>query len=360
MNVLNRSSNNMKIAQFWEYYQLNKFNFEPPYQREGDVWSENKKSFLIDTILKNYPMPPIFLRQKIDDNGKTMYDVIDGKQRLTSIISFINGDISLPDNFSEDDFGSELLNGAKFADLDIDRLREWKKEFWRYEVTIEYIDSDEDEIIDNIFDRLNRNGEPLTGQELRKAKYNSAPFYEMVTQLSTTNFWKINLSHLKINRYDDVEFISELVFVILEDKIPKSGSKTRDKSRYIDDLYKKYCSDNYLTQTDIDKCISDFNSITNILKKLNLNYKTFKIDGVSHLYGLWCFSWVLFKTNNNNDYSLKLNDFFSELRSPSVPKKNKHVEEYSNSMQSQTKSKSSRLKRVNSILGYCGLSTIQE
>jgi Translation elongation factors (GTPases) len=348
----------MKIAQVWEYYQLNKFNFEPPYQREGDVWTETKKSFLIDTILKNYPMPPIFLRQKIDSNGKTMYDVIDGKQRLTSIISFINGDISLPDNFSEDNFGSEFLNGAKFIDLDVDNLKEWKKEFWRYEITIEYIDSDEDEIIDNIFDRLNRNGEPLTGQELRKAKYNSTPFYEMAVKLSATKFWKENLSHLRVNRYDDVEFISELIFVILENGIPKSGSRTKDKSQYIDDLYKKYCLDSNLTEKDIDKCISDFHAITDILKKLNLNFNSFKIDGVSHLYGLWCFSWNLFKSGNKNSYSEKIISFFFELRDATIIEKNVYIEEYRISMQSQTKSKSSRLKRVNSLLGYCNLSPI--
>ena len=51
MNILNRNSTTINIANFWENYQLSKYNFEPDYQRKSDVWSPSKKSFLIDTIL---------------------------------------------------------------------------------------------------------------------------------------------------------------------------------------------------------------------------------------------------------------------------------------------------------------------
>ncbi|MDE5553191.1 MAG: DUF262 domain-containing protein, partial [Malacoplasma sp.] len=152
------------------------------------MWSENKKSFLIDTIFKNFPMPPIFLHQRIDDKtGSTIYEVIDGKQRLQSIIDFIEGKIALPDNFSEDSFGNEKLNGIKFSDLDIPEIAEYKKMFWRYNITIEYIDANEEYVINNIFDRLNRNGEPLNAQELRKAKYHQSYLYRMADELSSIN-----------------------------------------------------------------------------------------------------------------------------------------------------------------------------
>ena len=66
---LNRESTKITISEFYERNQLNKYNFEPEYQRRGDVWSEEKQSFLIDSILKNYPMPPIFLHQVIDSSS---------------------------------------------------------------------------------------------------------------------------------------------------------------------------------------------------------------------------------------------------------------------------------------------------
>ena len=62
---LQRESNKITIANFYESFQLSKYDFNPPYQRRS-LWTEEKKSFLINSILKNFPMPPIFLHQKID------------------------------------------------------------------------------------------------------------------------------------------------------------------------------------------------------------------------------------------------------------------------------------------------------
>ena len=80
-----RKSTSITVSNFYEQYQLGKYRFDPPYQRDMNVWDIEQKSFLLDTIFKNFPIPPIFLEQKIDsDTGITNYDVIDGKQRLSS------------------------------------------------------------------------------------------------------------------------------------------------------------------------------------------------------------------------------------------------------------------------------------
>ena len=351
MNILNRRSNNINIAQFWENVQFEKYNFDPNYQRSGEVWNENKKSFLIDSILKNFPMPPIFLHEHIDDvTGITVFDVIDGKQRLSSIIAFIKNEICLPENFSEDGFGDDKLNGLYFRDLESIELREWKKAFWRYEITIEYVDTDENIIVNNIFDRLNRNGEPLTYQELRKAKYNQADLYELVSFFASIDFWKINLSRLKINRYDDVEFVSELLFLLLEEEINESNRNI------IDDLYEKYCNSkkDYIKDNK-EKIKNNFIEITSIIESFKLDLRKYKIDSVSHLYGLWGFAWQLQKMNIKNDFPNQLNTFYLKLRNKDS---NPFVQEYSSSMQSGTKSKSRRIRRINALLGYCDLQLI--
>ena len=98
-----RKSTTITISNFYEQYQLKKYRLDPPYQRDLNVWEEDQKSFLMDTIFKNFPIPPIFLEQKIDSNtGVTKYDVIDGKQRLSTIIDFINNKIALPQEFGKD------------------------------------------------------------------------------------------------------------------------------------------------------------------------------------------------------------------------------------------------------------------
>lgn len=352
MKRLLRSSNSINIASFWENYQLKKYSFEPPYQRRGDVWNDQKKSFLIDTIMKNFPMPPIFLRQDIkSDTGTTIYEVIDGKQRLQSIIDFIEGKISLPNNYSEDTFGSENLNGISFNDLDRSDLSEAKKMFWRYNITIEYIDSDDDMVINNIFDRLNRNGEPLNAQELRKAKYHNTSFYKLIDELSSIAFWRDTLQKLKINRYDDVEFVSELLLLILKDQVNDASLKEK-----LDDLYDFYCKDDQdlLIKENYDIIKDKFTSITNILTGFNLDLPFYGIDSVSHLYGLWGLSWVLYKEKININVSSKLNEFYNQLRNRIFD--NENIKLYRNSMQASTKSKSYRIKRINSLLSYCELS----
>lgn len=159
-----RKNTNIPISIFYEQFQLNKYNFEAPYQRDKNVWDSEQKSFLIDTIMKNFPIPPIFLEQKIDtSSGKTTFDVIDGKQRLLTIVDFINNNIKLPVTFGNDAYGNKLMNGKSFEELKIiakdnREVFEYISDFWSYVINIEYIENPDEKVVDNIFDRLNRGG----------------------------------------------------------------------------------------------------------------------------------------------------------------------------------------------------------
>ena len=55
-----RKSTSITVSNFYEQYQLGKYRFDPPYQRDMNVWDIEQKSFLLDTIFKNFPIPPIF------------------------------------------------------------------------------------------------------------------------------------------------------------------------------------------------------------------------------------------------------------------------------------------------------------
>lgn len=347
MKILERSSNNINIATFWENYQLDKYNFDPAYQRPSDVWAYSKKSFLIDTILKNFPMPPIFLHQHIDnETGKTIYDVIDGKQRLTTIISFIKNEIAIPDDFSTDTYGDENLNGAFFNDFERTELSEWKKIFWKYELTIEYIDTDQIDIVNNIFDRLNRNGEPLTNQELRHAKFHDSKFYNLIERCANIDFWQLPLSKLQTNRLEHHEFVSELLFILLEQQVFAS-----DRTEILDNLFEKYSNDDNI---DYDSIFVDFERISNNLVDFNLNLENYRIFGVSHLYGLFGFGWYLDKNQIVvQDLSNKMNSFYSMLRNKDD---NQFTKEYQTSMNAGTKSKARRKMRINALLKFFGQS----
>src|SRR5260370_32183499 len=66
-----------------------KLELNPRFQRR-QVWTDKAKSFLIDTILRGKPIPKIFIRQKTNVSTKTSTrEVVDGQQRLRTILSFI-------------------------------------------------------------------------------------------------------------------------------------------------------------------------------------------------------------------------------------------------------------------------------
>ncbi len=341
-NFIKRDSNSITISTFWENYQLEKYNFNPPYQRRS-VWSDEKHSYLIDSIMKNFPMPPIFLRQIVDvDTGKTTYEVIDGKQRLTSIVKFIRNEIPITNEFPVDELDDDNLSGSYFKDLDKEEFRDYKKQFWTYLLPIEYIDVNSLPIIDNIFDRLNRNGEPLKGQELRNAKYHDTELLKTIYDLSNDPFWKERLKIVEKSRMEDTEFISELLFMQLEGKPLGADQEILDK------LYETY-AEKEINYAEVRK---RFLQITNVLKILNLDYSELKIAGVSHLYGLWCLAWYC------NEYKIKpetikdkVSHFYEDLRS-NHEYSNACLRDYKYSMSSRTKEFSQRNKRMASLIDY--------
>lgn len=345
MKRFKRHETAFTIATLWEFKSLGKINLDPKYQRSSEVWSEEKQSFLIDSLVKNFPIPPIFLHEFIDQNsGKTKYDVIDGKQRLTSIFKFIEGILALPEDCSDDGYCDEALNGTNFQDWDKDEYSDVKREFWQYQINIVFIDSDEEETINDVFDRLNRNGEPLTAQEFRKAMYSQYDLYKLLTDLSSISPFDKILIRLDKNRYEDIEYCSELFFSIVEGKVIDSN-----KSQ-LDELYKKYFHDEMLDvakQTELgDEFKQTANVLAQLLNEMQLYYKT----SVSHIYAMWMFAYYI--QHEDKDVSLytrSFNEFYNKVKKK---EDDPYVQEYIQSMQQSTKSFRSRNKRYEALMGY--------
>ncbi|HHQ4597030.1 DUF262 domain-containing protein [Aeromonas veronii] len=342
-NILNRETNTITVANFWENYLLEKYNFDPIYQRKS-VWSDEKQSFFIDSLLKNFPMPPIFLHQQIDDEtGKTKYDIIDGKQRLTSIIRFLKNEIPASDEFENSPFFDENIAGVYFSELDNKSLNEYKRRLWRYVIPIEYIDTSNQDVIDNIFDRLNRNGEPLNGQELRKSVYHSSPLLLLVERMAEIPFWQDRLSKTDVARMEHYEFISEIIFQLIENK-PLHANQAE-----LDALYEKYAKKD-LDWASIEKL---FLNVTSYMESLDIDYDKYRVGGVSHLYGIWCLSnYCLSKHVAPHVVHDSLAQFFTELRSSHV---SGHVEVYRKSMSARTKDQGQRSRRLKALINYIGI-----
>ena len=209
-----RKSTSITISNFYEQYQLGKYKFDPPYQRDMNVWDVEQKSFLLDTIFKNFPIPPIFLEQRINpDTGITNYDVIDGKQRLSTIIGFINNEVPLPKEFGNDVYGNKKMNGLSFNEIKEkakvdDDIKTFVADFWAYSISVEYIENPDYKIVDSIFDRLNREGSRLNPQELRKAQYYDTLLYNDIINFRNNKYILKLTSKLNKNRMEDIGFIT--------------------------------------------------------------------------------------------------------------------------------------------------------
>lgn len=157
-----------------DLYVRRQLDLSPPYQRRS-VWPERYKSQFITTILLDYPCPAIFLYEEIRADGSFLYKVVDGKQRLSTLFDFVGDRISI-----ENDYPREQWRGMVFGDLPDDA----KRGVWRYSFSVEFIEQENEALINDIFNRINSNVARLTPQELRHAMF-SGHFIQTVEALAT-------------------------------------------------------------------------------------------------------------------------------------------------------------------------------
>ncbi len=221
-----RKSNFQSLAWLHDIYRRKLLELDPPYQRRS-VWNQTFKDFFIDTVLNNYPCPAIFLYEEITPEGTASYKVVDGKQRLIALFDFVSGQFPISQTASV-----TSLRDKSFLNL----TDEQKLNVWRYQFAIEFIPSEDERLINEIFDRINRNVARLTRQELRHAKYGGV-FMAEVERLSDWMFEKLPKNFPIIAaqsrvQMKDSEFVGNLLLLIEEG--PKSYSQDTLDAAYSD------------------------------------------------------------------------------------------------------------------------------
>lgn len=239
------------IHDFLQWEKNEELIISPKYQRKS-VWNEQAKSYLIDTIIRGLPIPQVFIRQQIDTQlNTTTREVIDGQQRLRAIISFFNNDFAIMKKHNK------IAGGKFYSELDEDE----KYEFLDYQIPVELIKSPDDNVIYDMFMRVNTNSVVLNKQELRNAKY-WGDLKVLAYNLSSK--WRGFLKDYKvfkdkdIIRMIDVEFISRLLRVVID------GIKT-DTASVLDKFYENNESMNNMELIE-DKFNRAFENITNVFQ----------------------------------------------------------------------------------------------
>ncbi|RCH54421.1 DUF262 domain-containing protein [Mucilaginibacter hurinus] len=218
------------------YSEKDQIVVDPEYQRNGGVWTPEKKQLLIDSILNNYDIPKMYFhqfdRKERQATGKS-YSIIDGKQRIETIWAFIENKFCLSDDFEYQDDITIRLSGLSYDDIS----KEYPKikiKFDSFVLPIIGVQTDDLDLIEDMFSRLNE-AVPLNSAEKRNAFGG-----DMVTEIRKISKHAFFTTKVKFsnNRYQHYEAAARLLLVevsnIESDKIFDT------KKVYLDSMVKKY------------------------------------------------------------------------------------------------------------------------
>lgn len=150
----------------------------PPYQREF-VWDKEKQSKFIESILLDLPIPYLFFA---DDKEDGKLEIVDGSQRIRTLVDFKNDKLVLIGLDKLD-----KLNGFKFSDLLESRQRRFLRKTLR---SIELTEKADFEVKKDIFRRINTDPYDLTDMEIRKGMYQEGDFYKLILECSENSLFE--------------------------------------------------------------------------------------------------------------------------------------------------------------------------
>lgn len=272
------------IQEFVLLFRNGQLNLEPGFQRDS-VWATSDRKKLIESIFQNYPIPSVFLYKR-NNRGKLEYDVIDGKQRLESVLMYQ---------------GLGRFRGTRFSvktRMDSkDGLEEWdwqriqrkghEHRMMAYKVQTVEVSGDLSEIID-LFVRINSTGKRLTGAEKRHARFFHSDFLKQAGRLAEKRkgYFLENriLSSVQISRMKHVELVCELIASIHADG----------------PINKKTALDNIIGGQAVDarslnRCIRECTRTLNILKRMFPDLRSTRFRNSVDFYSLFLLVWEMDK-----------------------------------------------------------------
>ena len=157
-------------------------------------------------------------------DGSSLYHVVDGKQRLLSVLEF------LEDKFPVSKSSYSLLRVMQASTSA--NLTRTQKGFYSYFLPVEFFTAITHEEVTEIFDRFNRNVQRLNDQELRHARY-GGQFIKLMETLADEPLWQElgTFSQADVRRMKDVEYVSVLFILTMH------GIQEGDA---LDDFYAEY------------------------------------------------------------------------------------------------------------------------
>ncbi|MFM5697106.1 DUF262 domain-containing protein [Aeromonas veronii] len=233
----------------------------PDYQRNGDVWTLEKKQLLIDSIINRYDIPKIYFH-KFDrsEARKTGYEyaIIDGRQRLEAIWQFIDGKFALREDITYLRDPSISIGGLTYNDLS-SKYSKIKNRFDSTNLPIVVIETDDIELIEDMFSRLNE-ASPLNAAEKRNAY--GGDVVAAINKIAKKDFFKQKVK-FSDKRYQHKEVAVRLLF--LQHCLESMPRLYDTKKVYLDRFAKDFKdSDKSYVDKILNKCNETLSSLESI------------------------------------------------------------------------------------------------
>lgn len=237
-------------------------DLNPSFQRRN-AWNDAKRSKLIESLIVGVPVPEIVLAE--DKNKPKSFIVIDGKQRLLAIAGFAEPDKypiwtkpSLRGLTTRGDLNTKSYADLTIGDVESPELRQFLNSDMRCTVISNY---KTDQVLYDIFYRLNTGSVPLSSQELRQV-LNKGPFADYLIQTTNVLLPVHTVLNLKgpDTRIRDAEILLRYIAFSL------FGSEyTGNLTPFLDTKMGQINSEWATRKAEIEKLTDEFNAATSLL-----------------------------------------------------------------------------------------------
>lgn len=259
---MRKSSLPVSFKTLLKYRDEGVLSFDSPVQRNNDQWSCLQKSIFIHSVLGDFIIPNIYLTKE-NFEGITKLSVLDGKQRLSTLISFIDDEFALHSKCPavEVDGNEYVIASKKFSDLEDDL----KSTIMQYRFGTYQLEDCTNEEIEETFARLNA-GTSLSKIQTARPKM-GVELAEFFNELVMHKFFQasLNLTLAQLRREDDLlmlitsaMLIENLRYNEFEIKTSASAAECVRFAEHIKDNYsdEKRCVIEYLIEY-LDEAFGD-------------------------------------------------------------------------------------------------------
>lgn len=227
---------NLTVSDYSTLFERNEVQIDRTYQRSPDVWPNAARSYLIETILKGFPIPKLAIHQLTDlKSRRTIKYVVDGQQRTMAILDFYSDRLRLSGRL-----GLADAAGHTYSELP----EELQQAFLGYQLNFDQFEAATDETVREYFRRINSFTAPLNAEEQRHARFQGPMkwFIVSLSQLYGDRFVDLRvLPKNRVIRMADSKLLAEIVHALLNGVSTTSKAvldkmyETHDKGDRVDD-----------------------------------------------------------------------------------------------------------------------------